>query len=309
MRSAAQAVVLPLLCLSAAAAPSPVAVTIVGGDQTPYTWGGVGFNVVNFDFPQDDTQGRVEATFLKRWADSNASFARLVHPVGFMNFTLEHAVPFVAFMQNTTNTSMYLTSFHQPTPAWPPEANFSTALAEFSKQQVDFVSSLVVDHNLTNIQYYCFSNEMENAYNHSAWLAYNDAIHAEQQARGGTVSAVHLVGSDHGCDDLEWVGTSSAVDVLCCHSYSDDGYRGTVDLLKPAVNVAHAVKKPLILGEFGGNAQTSGPCKGSCSWWNAPSRFIETGGQVLAAKIFAAVSEGAFSAAYWTFMDIPRVSA
>jgi hypothetical protein len=146
-------------------------VSIMVGDPLPSRpWRGVGYNVLNFDFEEAE-QPAVAQAFRKRWADANASWARVVDPTGFWDFNVTRfAREFAPLFRDVTNTALYWTEFH---PALPDPGNAS-ALAAWAAGRVEFIGSLVVDGGATNLRYYCFSNEEENVpkSNTTNWIMY-----------------------------------------------------------------------------------------------------------------------------------------
>jgi hypothetical protein len=171
-------------------------------------WLGVGYDVLAFDFEQAQ-QPLVAATFKKRWTDANASWARMVDPSTFWDFNTSRFVKdYAALFRDTTNTSLFWTQWAegqwQPTGGLPNPGNV-TAVAAWAGDRAAFVSSLVVAGNVSNLEYYCFSNEEEDVGPGKGWpgpqgntsnfITYNRAVRKALDDIGGAVGAVKLVGT------------------------------------------------------------------------------------------------------------------
>jgi hypothetical protein len=125
---------------------------------------GVGYDVLGFDFEQG-AQPLVLSTFKKRWADANASWARMVNPTAFWTYnTSRFVADYASLFRDTTNTTLFWTQWAQgqwlPTGSLPDPDN-ATAVSSWAAARAQFVDSLVTDGQITNLRYYCFSNEEE----------------------------------------------------------------------------------------------------------------------------------------------------
>jgi hypothetical protein len=211
---------------------------------------GVGYNVLNFDFAQAE-QPLVHATFRKRWTDANASWSRMVDPVGFWNFNITTFLPFGQLFRDTTMATLYWTQFHS---VLPPLAD-ATAVKLWAESKAAFLSTIVADNDISNLEYYCFSNEEEGIVprgNATAWILYNNAIRAALDASDSATKNVKLVGTDfYSCDTaLQNISEVASVDSYSCHHYGAEGYTDMMPVLAPAIKVSHAQKKKFLSGRI-----------------------------------------------------------
>ena len=296
----------------------------VGAPLNFRPWLGVGYDVLAFDFKQAQ-QPLVAATFKKRWTDANASWARMVDPSTFWDFnTTRFVKDYAALFRDTTNTSLFWTQWAegqwQPTAGLPNPGN-STAVAEWAGDRAEFISSLVVAGNVSNLEYYCFSNEEEDVGPSKGWpgpngntsnfITYNRAVRKALDDIGGAVGAVKLVGTDFfPCKiSLDGVQDEASIDSYDCHHYGDEGYDDFTSVLAPPLKISHAADKNFFLSEFGGpscggknhseGCPSGAPkgCKDSCAWFDTPDETQL--GMVLAEKVLATINSGGQSTGYW----------
>jgi hypothetical protein len=117
------------------------------------------------------------------------------------------------------NINRYWTEFH---PVLPNPDN-TTALHAWARDNVVFLETLVVGHNMSNLEYFCFTNEEEGLNprgNNTAWIAYAEAMRAALDVQGGAVANIKLVGTDYyPCDSaINGIANISAIDSYCCHN-------------------------------------------------------------------------------------------
>eukprot|EP00040_Diaphanoeca_grandis_P029553 m.173244 g.173244 ORF g.173244 m.173244 type:complete len:553 (+) comp31718_c0_seq1:121-1779(+) len=267
-------------------------------------WLGAGYNVLNFDFGADSMSGLARDTFFKRWVDANASWARMVEPVpgSFWDFNETTWLPYGQLFRDVTHTTLYWTEFH---PVLPNPDN-TTALHAWARDNVVFLETLVVGHNMSNLEYFCFTNEEEGLNprgNNTAWIAYAEAMRAALDVQGGAVANIKLVGTDYyPCDSaINGIANISAIDSYCCHNYGADEYASMQTIITTPVEIAHAHNKNFFLGEFGGPHQPRSWCNDACEWWDTPAEA--DAGIILAEKVLATINIGGQATGYWTFED------
>ena len=269
--------------------------------------------------------------FRKRWTDANASWARMVDPSNFWDFNTSRFVKdYAALFRDTTNTSLFWTQWVNRTGAPVngsslPNPGNATAVAAWAGERAAFVSSLVVAGNVSNLEYYCFSNEEEDVGPAKGWpgpkgntsnfITYNRAVRRALDAIGGAVGAVKLVGTDFfPCKiSLDGVMGEASIDSYDCHHYGPEGYTDFTEILKPPLAISHAADKNFFLSEFGGpscggklaaachpaHPSSGAPksCKDSCAWFDTPDETQL--GMVLAEKVLATINNGGQSTGYW----------
>lgn len=83
----------------------------VGAPLSSRPWLGCGYDVVGIDFAQAE-QPLVASTFKKRWADANASWARMVDVRTWWKFNeSQYAIEFNRLFRDTTNTTLFWTQW------------------------------------------------------------------------------------------------------------------------------------------------------------------------------------------------------
>ena len=321
---------LALLC-GAQRATTDAATLTVGAPLSSRPWLGCGYDVLAIDFAQAE-QPLVAATFKKRWADANASWARMVDVRTWWKMNeSQYATEFNQLFRDTTNTTLFWTQWAEgewaPTGGLPDPGN-ATAVSAWAADRAAFLQTMVVGNEVSNLEYYCFSNEEEDVnpdkpgwpgpnttLDTSNFITYNRAVRKALDDLGGAVAAVKLVGTDFfPCQiSLDGVKDEASIDSYDCHHYGAEGYTDFTQILKPPLAISHAANKNFFLSEFGGpscggklaaDCHPSHPssgapktCKDSCAWFDTPDETQL--GMVLAEKVLATANNGGQSTGYW----------
>jgi hypothetical protein len=89
----------------------------------------------------------------KRWRELNPSFARMNHSWDWSPEQVETVARHMAFFQ-TTGTQLYLATWN------PKDTTTDAERKAYAKLIVDELEYLVRQKGLTNIRYYCMTNEL-----------------------------------------------------------------------------------------------------------------------------------------------------
>jgi hypothetical protein len=92
------------------------------------------------------------------------------------DFSIEIAKPYLDFLLNETNTTLYWSQFHMKPPVSTcnfrqPPCPVSAAVKSWAEGRADFLDELVTTHGYSNIRWYCFANELENNVNFNNWVS------------------------------------------------------------------------------------------------------------------------------------------
>jgi hypothetical protein len=307
----------------------------VGAPLASRPWLGCGYDVLAIDFAEAE-QPLVASTFKKRWADANASWARMVDVRTWWKMNeSQYAAEFNDLFRDTTNTTLFWTQWAEgqwaPTGGLPDPRN-ATAVSAWAAERAAFLQSMVVGNEVSNLEYYCFSNEEEDVGfpkkgypgrggNTSNFITYNRAVRNALDDLGGAVAAVKLVGTDFfPCESsLDGVKGEASIDSYDCHHYGPEGYTDFTEIIKPPLAISRAANKNFFLSEFGGpscagklaaDCHPSHPasgapktCKDSCAWFDTPDETQL--GIVLAEKVLATINNGGQSTGYWCVSHNP----
>ena len=276
-------------------------------------FGGVGYHVFHHVHPI--TREHLEQVVAKRWRELNPSFARMNHSWDWSPDQIETAARHMAFFKST-GTQLYLATWNPKNTKSPEER------AAYAKVIVDQLEYLVRRKGLTNVKYYCMSNELsldgwgKLANDLPKFKDYHRALYEELRARNLDVK---LLATDASPIDLwntiEWAAQNmnEITGVYGGHHYINDRtldderfYPWFLAKMRWGVRLARDKQKDFILGEFGSKQDgrtIGGVLQDRCVYWDTPEEpWVPI--QVSEAAI-AAINAGAYALGYWTFMDFP----
>ena len=290
-------------------------VVIHAGQVVQAKFGGVGFHV--FDHVHPASQQVLDEVIDKRWRELNPSFARLNHHYGWDRPTLEKVAARMGRLQ-WTGSEVYMAT-------WDPRpTKTADEMAAYARKIVDSLEFLVRTKGLTNIKYYCMSNELSLG----QWGALKDDLprfKAYQQALFDELKArkldIGLLATDaaplSAWDTLEWAAKNmdEITAVYGGHHYiaeytPDDErfYPWFLSKMEWGAALARGRGKDFILGEFGckqcpPERTVKGRKMDSCVYWDTPQEPLVS--LQLAEAALAAINGGAYATANWTFADFP----
>lgn len=277
------------------------------------SFGGVGFHAFHHVFPATERE-RNEVIF-KRWRELNPSFARLNDSSGWDRAMMDQAAEHMQRMKDT-GTELYLTTWD------PPDVPEGEARAAYARKVVDRLAYLVRQRGLTNIHYYCMTNELslggwgKLADDLPTFKSYHQALSDALRERG---LDIELLASD--ASPLEWWWTiewatknmDDITGVYGGHHYINDYlpederfYPRFLSKLEYGVGLARGKGKNFILGEFGAKQDgrtIGGVERDVCIYWDTPEEPVA--GVQLSEAAIAAMNAGVYAMGYWTFMDFP----
>lgn len=286
-------------------------ITVDPQDAVNEQFRGVGFHV--FCHLHKMTQRQVNRVFAKRWRELNPAFARVTH---VWNWDLKNVLPHLRRMQRT-DTEVYLTTWN------PKDTKPGEARADYAQRVVEVIERLVRQENLSNIEYYCMTNELSlNGWasmkdNLPKFRDYHRHIYDELQRRKLDVGLLATDASPIGnWSTIQWAADNmdEITAVYGGHHYINN--HGLDDLnfypwflkkVKWGTSIARGKDKPFIVGEFGPK-QHRGARYGydrwdGCYYWNRPSEPLV--GIQVAEAIIAMINGGVRGMSYWTFADFP----
>ena len=221
----------------------------------------------------------------------------------------------MAFFQ-TTGTQLYLAT-------WGPKDTTTDAERKaYAKLIVDELEYLVRQKGLTNIRYYCMTNELSLV----AWgkLArdlpkfrdYHQALYDEIQGRKLDINLLATDASPIAFwDTIQWAtqNMDEITGIYGGHHYVNDRtldderfYPWFLAKMQWGVGLARAKHKDFVLGEFGSKQDgrtLKGVFQDCCAYFDTPQEPLMPI-QVSEAAI-AAINAGSYALGYWTFMDFP----
>jgi hypothetical protein len=292
---------------------APRDVLIHTGQVVDATFGGVGFDV--FDHVQPASRQVLDEVIDKRWRELNPSFARLYHDRNWDHPSLDKVAARLGRMQ-WTGSELYLATWN------PQDAKTPDARAAYARQIVDSLEYLVRTKGLTNIKYYCMTNELDLKEGGSLkddmprFKAYHQALFDELKAR---TLDIRLLATDESgdWDTVDWAGRNmdEITGVYGGHYYINEYapenerfYPAFLSKMERGASLARKRDKGFILGEFGCKQVPPGRTVGgkgldSCLYWDTPQEPLAA--LELAEAAIAAINGGVYAAAYWTFADFP----
>jgi hypothetical protein len=276
-------------------------------------FGGVGFHAFHHVFPASDRE-KSEVIF-KRWRELNPSFARLNDSRNWDRAMMDQAAEHMQRMKET-GTELYVTTWD---PLDVPEGEARLA---YARTVVDRLEYLVRQKSLTNIHYYCMTNELSLR----AWgdlfedlptfKSYHQALFDALKERGLDIK---LLATDASPFERWWTiewATQNMDDITGVyggHHYINDRTPGDerfypwfLSKLEEGVGLARSKGKSFILGEFGAKQDgrtIDGVTRDVCIYWDTPEEPMV--GVQLSEAAIAAMNAGVYAMGYWTFMDLP----
>ncbi len=288
-------------------------VTARTGKVVHPAFGGVGFHAFQHSFYA--SREEMDQVIYKRWRELNPSFVRINDEWNWDRARWDQAAEHILRMKET-GTQVYVTTWN------PVEARTPESRAEYAKKVADNLEYLVKSKGLTNIRYYCMTNELSlNGWgvlrsDLPLFKAYHEALHKEFQRRNLKIG---LLATDASPIDfwwtIEWAAQNmdSITAVYGGHHYINDRplederfYPWFLSKLEWGVGVAREKGKNFILGEFGAKQDgrtTNGVLMDACIYWDTPQEPL-VAIQVAEASI-AAMNAGVYTLGYWTYMDFP----
>ena len=215
-----------------------------------------------------------------------------------------------------TGTELYVTT-------WNPEiATTPASRAAYARKIVDQLEYLVRRKGLTNIRYYCMTNEMTLGRwgalltDLPTFQAYHQALFEELKARGLPIG---LLATDaapvENWGTMTWAveHMDSITAIYGGHHYFSDRsldderlYPWFLGKTRWAVGLARSRGKNFLLGEFGSKQDgrtVDGTFRDVCVYFDTPQEALVT--LQLAEAAIAAMNAGVYALGYWTFMDVP----
>jgi hypothetical protein len=276
-------------------------------------FGGVGFHAFQHSFHA--SREEMDQVIYKRWRELNPSFVRVNDEWNWDRARWDQAAEHLRRMKET-GAQVYVTTWN------PAEARTPEARAEYAKKVADNLEYLVKTKGLTNIRYYCMTNELSlNGWGAlrsdlPLFKAYHEALYREFQRRNLKIG---LLATDASPIDfwwtIEWAAQNmdSITAVYGGHHYINDYplederfYPWFLSKLEWGAGIARSRGKNFILGEFGAKQDgrtVNGVLMDACIYWDTPQEPL-VGLQVSEATI-AAMNAGVYSLGYWTYMDFP----
>ena len=288
-------------------------VTVHSDQVVQPQFGGVGFHAFHHIFPSSRTE--VDEVIKKRWRELRPSFARINHESRWDHAKLDQVAEHLQYMKET-GTELYVTT-------WDPEiAKTADGRRAYARKIVDQLEYLVRTKGLTNIRYYCMTNEMTLGRWGSlltdlpTFQAYHQALFDELKSRK---LAIGLLATDaapvENWQTMEWA--AEHMDAITAiygghHYFSERSlddehvYPWFLAKTQHVVRLARSRGKQFILGEFGSKQDgrtISGVFRDVCVYFDTPQESLVT--IQLAEAAIAAMNAGAHALCYWTFMDVP----
>ena len=290
-------------------------VLIRTGQVVQPKFGGVGFDV--FDHVHDASQQHLDEVHDKRWRELNPSFARLYHDCNWDRRMLDRVAARMSRLQRT-GTEVYLTTWN------PSDARTADDLAAYARKAVDSLEYLVRTKGLTNIKYYCMTNELSlNEWGAlkddlPRFKAYHQALFDELKARKLDIRLLATDASPISLwDTIDWAtrNMDQITGVYGGHHYIqeyalDDErfYPWFLSKMQWGAGLARSRGKDFILGEFGGKQveperTVKGKKMDACIYWDTPQEPLVS--IQLAEAAIAAINSGIYAMGYWTYADFP----
>jgi hypothetical protein len=278
-------------------------------------FGGVGFHV--FDHVHDASRQLLDEVIEKRWRELNPSFARLNHDCYWDRRMLDRVADRMRRLQ-WTGAEVYLATWN------PKDVAEGDQLAAYARKVVDSLEYLVRSKGLTNVKYYCMSNELSLGRwgalrdDLPRFKAYHQALFDELKARGLDIGLLATDASPiSSWDTIDWAAGNmdDITGVYGGHHYIreyglDDErfYPWFLSKMQWGADLARRRGKGFILGEFGckqapPELTVGGKKMDTCAYWDTPQEPLVS--IQLTEAVIAAINGGVHAAAYWTFADFP----
>ena len=274
---------------------------------------GVGYHVFHHVHPI--SQDHWEQVVGKRWRELNPSFARMNHSWDWSPEQVETAARHMAFFQ-TTGTQLYLATWN------PKDTTTDAERKAYAKLIVDELEYLVRQKGLTNIRFYCMTNELslvtwgKLARDLPKFRDYHQALYDEIQARKLDIKLLATDASPISFwDTIQWAtqNMDEITGIYGGHHYVNDRtldderfYPWFLAKMQWGVGLARAKHKDFVLGEFGSKQDgrtINGVFQDRCVYFDTPQESVMPI-QVSEAAL-AAINAGSYALGYWTFMDFP----
>lgn len=287
-------------------------------------FGGVGFNVFHHWW-NDEKTPILDDLINKRWHEMNPSFARIPDRLFCWDrSTLDSVAKTLAELKQT-GTEIYMTSWYPQDVAPGPER------ADYAGRIADAMKYLVQVLGLTNISYYCMTNELEMngqsnnlAHDLPKFKDYHAEILKAFKLRNLTVKllATDAAGLGNCRQTIPWAieNMNDITGIYGGHHYvgyvwngriyenypPDDPsfYPWWVKEMQWLSRTAQKAGKDFVLGEFGINANfgtKEKPDFRPCS--DTPLESMSA--LQTAEAVVGAINAGIYATCYWTFMDFP----
>jgi hypothetical protein len=276
-------------------------------------FGGVGFHAFHHVFPATDREKN--EVIYKRWRELNPSFARLNDSSRWDRAMMDRAAEHMQRMKET-GTELYVTTWD------PPDIPEGEARRAYARTVVDRLEYLVRERGLTNIHYYCMTNELslrewgDLFEDLPTFKSYHQALFDALKERALDIK---LLASDASPFErwwtIEWAtrNMDEITGVYGGHHYINDRtpdderfYPWFLSKLEEGVGLARSKGKSFILGEFGARQDgrtIDGVKRDVCIYWDTPEEPVV--GVQLSEAAIAAMNAGVYAMGYWTFMDFP----
>ena len=199
----------------------PMEIRVRTGEIVHPSFGGVGFHAFQHSFPASATE--MDEVIYKRWRELNPSFVRMTHRYAWDQAMLDQMAVHLSRMKET-GAEAYITTWD------PPQTQNDAERRAFARRIADHLEYLIRDKGLTNIHYYCMTNELTL----TAWgsmvkdlptfKAYHQALYDEFKARKLPVG---LVATDASPQSYWWTNEWAAQNmdditaIYCGHHYVD----------------------------------------------------------------------------------------
>ena len=288
-------------------------VTIRADQVVQSRFGGIGFHAFHHDFPA--ARKELDEVIIKRWRELRPSFARINHESRWDHAKLDQVAKHLQYMKET-GTELYVTT-------WDPEiATTPARRAAYARKIVDQLEYLVRRKGLTNIRYYCMTNEMTLGRwgslltDLSTFQAYHQALFDELKTRDLPIG---LLATDaapvENWGTMSWAAEhmDGITAIYGGHHYFSDRslddervYPWFLGKTRWAVAPGASKGKNFLLGEFGSKQDgrtVNGVFRDVCVYFDTPQEPQVT--LQLAEAAIAALNAGVYALGYWTFMDLP----
>lgn len=274
---------------------------------------GVGFHAFHHTF--DFTQEQLDTVVVKRWRELNPSFARLNDQYDYDEARWQKVVRHLKVMQQS-GTELYLCTWNPKVTAPGDERR------AYAKRVVDNLERLVRTEGLTNLKWYCMSNELslggwgKMANDLPTFRDYHRCLYDELKARNLPVGLLATDASPISYwHTLPWAAENmdDISAIYGGHHYiaeyeprDERFYPWFAGKLQWGSDLARRKGKDFILGEFGAKQDgrtIDGVRRDVCVWWDSPEEpWVAL---QLADAVVAAINSGVYAMGYWTFMDFP----
>jgi hypothetical protein len=280
-------------------------------------FGGIGFQIFHTMFPHRKS-AKAHRVIRERWLELKPSFARVGEKLPAWNDAQMQRFAEALQVTKETETELYLTTWN------PPVLKPGKERARYAADVAKKLAFLTRERGLTNIAYYCMSNELtfKGTWNKLAGEMetlkdYHAELHKAFLSHGLKVELLapdSVLSYKTGLSSVRWAtehmdGISGAYGghSYIKHKLDDLGfYDHWLEHMKAPVALARGKKKPFVLGEFGtgsGQKKASPLTIKHCKYNETPKEPLV--GIQLAEGAIGAMNAGVYATAYWSFMDAP----